>query len=259
MKIATYNINGMNARLPVLLKWLRESKPDIACLQELKMPQENFPVDVIKDAGYHVIWRGQKSWNGVAILSKEKGITEITRTLPGDAEDEQSRYLQAVIDDLTIVCLYLPNGNPAPGPKYDYKLKWMERFMEHVQGLYHSDKPVILTGDYNVIPTEFDVYKVDHVIKDALFLPETRAAFQKIMSQGWTDAIRTLYSDERIYTYWDFFRQAYSRNAGMRIDHFLLNQPAEKRLVAGGVDKDVRGWEKTSDHAPVWIEMKESH
>lgn len=255
MKIATYNINGMNARLPVLLKWLEESKPDIACLQELKMPQENFPEEVIKNAGYNVVWRGQKSWNGVAILSKEKPIIEITRTLPGDAEDEQSRYLEASIDDLTIVCLYLPNGNPAPGPKFDYKLKWMERFTVHVKELFASGKPVILTGDYNVIPTEFDVYKIEHVIKDALYLPETREAFQKLLSQGWTDAIRKLYPNERIYTYWDFFRNAYVRNAGMRIDHFLLSPLADEKLIAGGVDKEVRGWEKTSDHAPVWIEI----
>lgn len=255
MKIATYNINGMNARLPVLLKWLEESKPDIACLQELKMPQENFPEEIIKNAGYNVVWRGQKSWNGVAILSKKRPITEITRTLPGDAEDEQSRYLEVSIGDLTIVCLYLPNGNPAPGPKFDYKLKWMERFNSHVKELFSSGKPVILTGDYNVIPTEFDVYKIDHVIKDALYLPETRAAFQKLLSQGWIDAIRKLYPNERIYTYWDFFRNAYTRNAGMRIDHFLLNRKADKTLLSGGVDKDVRGWEKTSDHAPVWIEV----
>ena len=255
MKIATYNINGMNARLPVLLKWLSESKPDIACLQELKMPQENFPDEVIKNAGYDVVWRGQKSWNGVAVLSKGRPVTEITRTLPGDAEDEQSRYLEASIGDLTIVCLYLPNGNPAPGPKFDYKLKWFDRFNARAKELFSSGKPVILTGDYNVIPTEFDVYKIDHVIKDALFLPETREAFQKLVGQGWTDAIRKLYPDEKIYTYWDFFRNAYNRNAGMRIDHFLLSPQIDKKLVAGGVDKEVRGWEKTSDHAPVWIEI----
>lgn len=258
MKISTYNINGMNARLPVLLKWLDEAKPDIVCLQELKMPQENFPKDTIQNAGYNVIWLGQKSWNGVAILAKGKDIHEVRRSLPGDEEDIQSRYIEAVIDDITIGCLYLPNGNPAPGPKYDYKLKWFDRFISHAAGLFATGKPVVLTGDYNVIPTEFDVYKIDHVIKDALFLPETRDAFKKLVSQGWTDAIRKLYPDEKIYTYWDFFRNAYSRNAGMRIDHFLLSPSIGKRLIRGGVYKDVRGWEKTSDHAPVWIEIEGS-
>lgn len=257
MKISTYNINGMNARLPVLLRWLDEAQPDIVCLQELKMPQENFPKDIIQDAGYNVIWIGQKSWNGVAILARNKAITEIRRSLPGDEEDIQSRYIEAIIDDITIGCLYLPNGNPAPGPKFDYKLKWMDRLIAHTGELFATGKPVILTGDYNVIPTELDVYKTKHVEKDALFLPETRESFQKIMSQGWTDAIRRLYPEERIYTYWDFFRQAYSRNAGMRIDHFLLSPALDKRLIAGGVYKEVRGWEKTSDHAPVWIEISD--
>lgn len=257
MKVSTYNINGMNARLPVLLRWLNEAQPDIVCLQELKMPQENFPKEAIQDAGYHVIWLGQKSWNGVAILAKNKAITEVRRRLPGDEEDIQSRYIEAIIDDVTIGCLYLPNGNPAPGPKFDYKLKWMDRLIAYADELLASGKPVILTGDYNVIPTEFDVYKVKHVEKDALFLPETRKAFETLVAQGWTDAIRKLYPEERIYTYWDFFRQAYSRNAGMRIDHFLLSTDLDKRLIAGGVYKDVRGWEKTSDHAPVWIEIEE--
>lgn len=255
MKIATYNVNGVNGRLPVLLRWLEETKPDVACLQELKAPDEKFPLQAIQDAGYHTIWHGQKSWNGVAILSRQDNIKEIRRGLSGDPDDIQSRYLEATINDLTIGCLYLPNGNPAPGPKFDYKLRWFERFTEHAQTLLASGKPVILTGDYNVIPTEIDAYKPERWVEDALFRPETRAAFKKLVDQGWTDAIRTLYPTEKIYTYWDYFRNAYGRNAGMRIDHFLLSPDLAKRLTAAGVDRMVRGWEKTSDHAPVWIEI----
>ena len=255
MKIATYNVNGVNGRLPVLLKWLAESKPDIACLQELKAPQEKFPEQAILDAGYTAIWHGQKSWNGVAILSRIGELQEVQRTLPGDEEDEHSRYIEAVINGITIGCLYLPNGNPAPGPKFDYKLKWFERLTLHAAELLSTDKPVILTGDYNVMPTELDVYKPERWVDDALFRPETRAAFKTLVDQGWTDAIRTLYPGEVIYTFFDYFRNAYGRNAGLRIDHFLLSPHFKKKLKAGGVDKEVRGWEKTSDHAPVWIEV----
>lgn len=257
MKIATYNVNGINGRLPVLLRWLNETQPDVACLQELKAPQEKFPEQAIIDAGYNAIWHGQKSWNGVAILTRNTIATEITRVLPGDAEDLHSRYLEAQVNDLTIGCLYLPNGNPAPGPKFDYKLSWFERFIKRAGELYESGKPVILTGDYNVMPTEMDVYKPERWVDDALFRPESRAAFQKLLDQGWTDAIRTLYPDDIIYTFWDYFRDAYGRNAGLRIDHFLLSKKLTKKLVAAGVDKHVRGWEKTSDHAPVWIELKD--
>lgn len=255
MKIATYNVNGVNGRLPVLLRWLEETKPDIACLQELKAPDEKFPLQAIREAGYHAIWHGQKSWNGVAILSRLDDIKEIRRGLSGDPEDIQSRYLEATINDLTIGCLYLPNGNPAPGPKFDYKLRWFERLTEHAETLLASGKPVILTGDYNVMPTELDVYKPERWVEDALFRPETRAAFKTLVEQGWTDAIRTLYPTETIYTFWDYFRNAYGRNAGLRIDHFLLSPNLAKHLTAAGVDRIVRGWEKTSDHAPVWIEI----
>ena len=255
MKIATYNVNGVNGRLPVLLRWLEETKPDIACLQELKAPDEKFPLQAIQDAGYHAIWQGQKSWNGVAILSRHADIKEVRRGLSGDPEDIQSRYLEATINDLTIGCLYLPNGNPAPGPKFDYKLRWFERLTEHAEILLTSGKQVILTGDYNVMPTELDVYKPERWVADALFRPETRAAFKKLVEQGWTDAIRTLYPTETIYTFWDYFRNAYGRNAGLRIDHFLLSPNLATRLTAAGVDRMVRGWEKTSDHAPVWIEI----
>lgn len=255
MKIATYNVNGINGRLPVLLRWLQESTPDVVCLQELKAPQEKFPQQAIEDAGYKAIWHGQKSWNGVAILSKNEQPQEIRRVLPGDDEDTHSRYIEAKLSDITIGCLYLPNGNPAPGPKFDYKLKWFERLTKHAAELFASGNPVILTGDYNVMPTELDVYKPERWVDDALFRPETRAAFEKLVDQGWTDAVRKLYPNDVIYTFWDYFRNAFGRNAGLRIDHFLLSPAVSKRLIAAGVDKHVRGWEKSSDHAPVWIEL----
>jgi len=255
MKIATYNVNGVNGRLPVLLRWLSESKPDVVCLQELKAPQEKFPEQAIRDAGYHAIWHGQKSWNGVAILSRNDNIEELSKALPGDAEDMHSRYIEAKINGIHIGCLYLPNGNPAPGPKFEYKLSWFERLSDHARDLLATKKPVVLTGDYNVMPTELDVYKPERWVKDALFRPEVRLAFKSLVEQGWTDAIRKLYPDEIIYTFWDYFRNAYSRNAGLRIDHFLLSPQLDKKLVAGGVDHHVRGWEKSSDHAPVWIEL----
>jgi exodeoxyribonuclease-3 len=257
MKIATYNVNGISARLPVLLRWLEESKPDVACLQELKAPQEKFPEQALKDAGYSAIWHGQKSWNGVAILSRIGEIKEIKRALPGDDEDTQSRYIEALIDGVRIACLYLPNGNPAPGPKFDYKLNWFKRLQAHTQQLIDLDEPVVITGDYNVMPTELDVYKPERWVDDALFRPEVRDAFHNLISQGWTDAIRKLYPDQVIYTFFDYFRNAYARNAGLRIDHFLLSPKIESKLLAAGVDLEVRGWEKSSDHVPVWIELGE--
>ena len=256
MKIATYNINGVNGHLPVLLRWLEESQPDIVCLQELKAPQEKFPEQAIRDAGYAAIWHGQKSWNGVAILSRVGEPVEVRRALPGDAEDVHSRYIEAAVQGIVVGCLYLPNGNPAPGPKFDYKLKWLERLTAHAAELVKADAPVVLVGDYNVIPTDLDVYKPERWLDDALFRPEVREAFTTILAQGWTDAVRALHPDEVIYTFWDYFRNAYGRNAGLRIDHFLLNPVLQKKLRSCGVDKHVRGWEKTSDHAPVWIELK---
>lgn len=257
MRIATYNVNGVNGRLPVLLRWLNETKPDIVCLQELKAPQEKFPEEAITNAGYKAIWHGQKSWNGVAILSRGADIQEIRRVLPGDPEDEHSRYIEAQVNGIRIGCLYLPNGNPAPGPKFDYKLRWFDRFTAHSAELLKENMPVVLTGDYNVMPTEMDVYKPERWVDDALFRPETRAAFKKLIDLGWTDAIRKLYPDQTIYTFWDYFRNAYGRDAGLRIDHFLLSHQLVDRLKAGGVDRNVRGWEKSSDHAPVWIELAE--
>ncbi|HEV7779812.1 MAG TPA: exodeoxyribonuclease III, partial [Chitinophagaceae bacterium] len=205
---------------------------------------------------YQAIWHGQKSWNGVAILSKHE-MKETQRGLPGDPEDLHSRYIEAVIKGITIGCLYLPNGNPYPGPKFGYKLNWIKRFTAHAKKLWNRKTPVILTGDFNVIPTEADVYKPERWVNDALFRVESRAAFKKIMSQGWTDALRTKHPGEVIYTFWDYFRNAYSRNAGLRIDHFLLSPDIAKRLKKAEVDMHVRGWEKTSDHAPVWIEIKD--
>jgi exodeoxyribonuclease-3 len=256
MRIATYNVNGVNGRLPVLLRWLEKTKPDVVCLQELKAPQDNFPIKAINEAGYNAIWHGQKQWNGVAILAKGE-IREIGRILPGNEEDLQSRYIEALLEnDMVIACLYLPNGNPTPGPKFDYKLEWLERLYQRAGNLLAFKVPVLLVGDFNVIPKELDVYKPERWVEDALFRPEVRRAFEKLMHQGWTDAIRKLYPNETIYTFWDYFRNAYERNAGLRIDHFLLSPELEHKLVSGGVDKEVRGWEKSSDHAPVWIELK---
>lgn len=255
MRIATYNVNGVNGHLPVLLRWLDQAQPDIVCLQELKAPQEKFPEAAIKNQGYNAIWHGQKSWNGVAILARDLPIHEIRKALPGDPEDIHSRYIEAEVDGLIIGGLYLPNGNPAPGPKFDYKLRWFERLTAHASTLLASGKPVVLAGDYNVMPTELDVYKPESWVDDALFRPEVRAAFKNLVAQGWTDAIRHLHPDEKIYTFWDYFRNAYGRNAGLRIDHFLLSPNLAKRLKSAGVDRDVRGWEKTSDHAPTWIEL----
>src|SRR4030095_11095162 len=249
MKIATYNVNGINGRLPALLRWLKEASPDVVCLQELKAPEERFPLEAINNAGYQAIWHGQKSWNGVAILSKHE-VKETRRGLPGDPEDLHSRYIEALIKGITIGCLYLPNGNPYPGPKFEYKLKWLKRFTAHASKLWNKKIPVILAGDYNVIPTELDVYKPERWVNDALFRVESRSAFKKIMAQGWTDAIRTKHPDKTIYTFWDFFRNAYARNAGLRIDHFLLSTDIAKLLKKAEVDMHVRGWEKTSDHAP---------
>jgi exodeoxyribonuclease-3 len=256
MRIVTYNINGISARLPNLLRWLAETTPDVVCLQELKAPQERFPEAEIRNAGYHVIWHGQKSWNGVAILSRNTVPVELRRVLPGDPEDLHSRYIEATLDDLVLGCLYLPNGNPAPGPKFDYKLKWLERLIVHGAELFGSERPVVLAGDFNVIPTPNDVYKPERWVDDALFRVETREAFGRLMSQGWTDAIRAIHPTETIYTFWDFFRNAFGRNAGIRIDHLLLNAAATKRLANAGVDRDVRGWERPSDHAPTWIELR---
>jgi exodeoxyribonuclease-3 len=255
MLIATFNVNGISSRLPALLQWLEEKQPDVACLQELKAPQEKFPEQAIRDAGYYPIWHGQKSWNGVAILARGVEPQEVGRGLPGDPEDLQSRYIEAVVNGVVICCLYLPNGNPAPGPKFDYKLQWFERLIKRAGELMATGAPVVMAGDYNVMPTELDVYKPERWVDDALFRPETREAFHRLVAQGWTDALRTLHPGEKIYTFWDYFRNAYGRDAGLRIDHLLLSPAIAPKLKAAGVDRAVRGREKPSDHAPTWIEL----
>ena len=256
MRIVTFNVNGVNGRLPSLLRWLGEAQPDIVCLQELKAPHENFPEQSIRDAGYGVIWHGQKSWNGVAILARGAQPVETQRGLPGDPDDVHSRYIEAMVHGVRVGCLYLPNGNPAPGPKFDYKLRWFQRFSTHAAKLVSiSSESVILAGDYNVIPTDIDVYKPERWIDDALFRPEVREAYSALLAQGWTDSLRTLHPGERIYTFWDYFRNAYARDAGLRIDHLLLNSRAVPRLLAANVDRHVRGWEKPSDHAPTWVDL----
>jgi exodeoxyribonuclease-3 len=256
LRIATYNVNGVNGRLPVLLRWLAETGPDIACLQEIKTADERFPADALEKAGYRAIWHGQKSYNGVAILARHAMPIERRRGLPGDPDDTHSRYIEAAIGDLVVGCLYLPNGNPAPGPRFDYKLAWFARLDAYARTLLKSGGAVVLCGDYNAVPTPLDAYKPERWVGDAVFFPETREAYAKLVGQGWTDALRHLHPDEVIYTYWDYFRNAFGRNAGLRMDHLLLSPEASKRLVAAGVDREVRGWEKTSDHAPVWVELE---
>lgn len=255
MRVATFNVNGIGSRLPALLQWLEETKPDVACLQELKAPQEKFPEQAIRDAGYGVIWHGQKSWNGVAILARGTEPQEIQRGLPGDPTDEQSRFIEASVDGLHVCCLYLPNGNPAPGPKFDYKLSWFERLIARGAELIESGRKVILAGDFNVMPTDLDAYKPERWVNDALFRPESRDAFNRLAAQGWVDAVRVMHPGETIYTFWDYFRDAFGRNAGIRIDHLLLSPALAPALRGADVDRFVRGREKPSDHAPTWVEL----
>lgn len=255
MKIATFNINGIGARLPALLEWLERESPDVACLQELKAPDPAFPLAAIQLAGYEAVWHGQRSFNGVAILARGVRPVEIRRGLPGDPDDTHSRYIEAEVGDLVVGCLYLPNGNPQPGPKFDYKLAWMERFIQHAATLLALGRPVVLAGDYNVIPTDFDIYDPRNWRKDALLQPETRAAYQRLLDQGWTDALRARHPGERIYTFWDFFRDHFKRDAGLRIDHLLLSPNLAPRLLDANVDRWVRGGQKPSDHAPTWAAL----
>jgi exodeoxyribonuclease III len=256
LKIATFNVNGIRSRLPHLLQWLDKEQPDIACLQELKAPNEAFPVAGIRAAGYGALWHGQRSWNGVAILAKGMDPLESRRGLPGDPSDKHSRYLEAAVHGVIVGCLYLPNGNPQPGPKFDYKLKWFARLIRHAAKLYESGHPVVLAGDYNVVPTdELDIYNPKSWRKDALLQPESRECYARLLAQGWTDALRALHPDERIYTFWDYFRQHWERNSGLRIDHLLLNAELAPRLKHAGVDEWVRGLPGASDHAPTWITL----
>ena len=257
MKIATFNVNSVNARLPVLLRWLADTRPDVACLQELKAAQEKFPADALREAGYHAIWHGQKAWNGVAILARAGEPVEMGRGLAGDTDDVHSRYLEGAVGNVRVGCLYLPNGNPAPGPKFDYKLRWLERLMTRAEELVALSDPVVLAGDFNVIPEELDVYNPAGWSADALFRPESREAYRRLLAQGWTDALRHLNPGKQLFTFWDYTSGAWRRNAGLRIDHLLLNLPAAERLAAAGVDREVRGWERTSDHAPTWVELRD--
>ena len=257
MKIATFNVNGITIRLPRLLEWLEKESPDIACLQELKALDTGFPIVPIRAAGYGAIWHGQRSWNGVAILAKGEDPVEVCRGLPGDPDDTHSRYIEARVKGLIVGCLYLPNGNPQPGPKFDYKLAWFERLIAHAKGLYKLKEPVVLAGDYNVVPTDFDIYNAKSWRKDALLQPESREAYQRLLAQGWVDALRHVHPDEQIYTFWDYFRDHWKRNAGLRIDHLLLNKQLAPRLIDANVDRWVRDQPKPSDHAPTWIVMED--
>ncbi|MFS0742109.1 exodeoxyribonuclease III [Brevundimonas sp. 3P9-tot-E] len=254
--MATFNINGVNSRLANLLAWLETARPDVVCLQELKARDEQFPERAIREAGYHAVWRGEHRWNGVAILSRGGAPVLTRRSLPGDAADKQSRYIEAAVDGVLIACLYLPNGNPQPGPKFDYKLAWFDRLKRHALSLVALDAPVVLAGDYNVVPTEADIYNSRSWTKNALLQPASRAAFADLLSQGWTDAVRERYPDDPPpWTFWQYLREAWARDAGLRIDHLLLNDPAARRLKDAGVDRDVRGEPGASDHAPTWIEL----
>jgi exodeoxyribonuclease III len=255
MRIATFNINGINGRLQHLLDWLEATQPDVACLQELKAPQEKFPQGAIEKAGYGAIWVGQPRWHGVALLARGCEPVETRRCLPGDPADTEPRYVEAAVDGVLVGCLYLPNGNPQPGPKFDYKMRWMARLEAYAAELIAAELPVGLVGDYNVVPTDFDIYNTRSWLKNALLQPEPRAAYARLLAQGWTDALRHLHPDERIYTFWDYFRNAWARDAGLRIDHFLLSPALAPRLRAGGVDREVRGREGASDHSPAWIEL----
>jgi exodeoxyribonuclease-3 len=256
MKIATFNINNVNRRLPNLLRWLRAAKPDIVCLQELKSTDADFPVGAIEKAGYGAVWHGQKTWNGVAILARKVDPVLIRTELPGDRDDHDARYIEAAVSGILIACLYLPNGNPQPGPKFDAKLKWFKRLRRHSQTFLKQDIPAVLAGDYNVAPTPADIYPTRSWDKDALIQPQSRASFEALLAQGWTDAIRTLHPSKPMFTFWDYKRNRWPRDAGLRLDHLLLSPALAPRLVKAGVDRKLRGEQGASDHAPAWIVLR---
>lgn len=253
LRIATFNVNGIGTRLPHLLSWLQREAPDVVALQELKAVDAAFPVDALERAGYGALWLGEARWNGVAILARDAMPIESRRRLPGEPADTQSRYLEAAVHGVVVAALYLPNGNPQPGPKFDYKLRWMQRLIRHARILVDLPHPALLLGDFNVIPDDEDVYDPASWRRDALMQPEVRDAFQQLLAQGWTDALRTVHGDQRIYTFWDYFRQHAERDRGLRIDHLLLNPVLAKGLEDAGVDRWVRLQEKASDHAPTWV------
>ena len=255
LKLATFNINGIGARLPNLIAWLKDSSPDIVCLQELKAADAAFPAAALEAEGYSAVWAGQKAWNGVAILSKGSDPILIATGLPGDPKDEQARYIKAAVKGLVVCCLYAPNGNPVNGAKFAYKLEWMRRLHKHAALLAESEHPVVMAGDFNVVPTDFDIYNPRSWKRDALLQPAVRHAYEELLAQGWTDSLRALHPDERLYTFWDYFREHWPRNAGLRIDHILLNATLAPRLKHASVDAPVRGQAHASDHAPVWVEL----
>jgi exodeoxyribonuclease-3 len=256
VKIATFNINNVNSRLPNLLSWLASAKPDVVCLQELKSTDAAFPLAAIEQAGYQAVWQGQATWNGVAILGRGTQPVLTRRRLPGDPADKQGRYIEAAVEGVLVGCLYLPNGNPQPGPKFTYKLAWFERLIAHAAELYATGLPVILAGDYNVVPTNDDIYPSKSWAKNALVQPETRAAYHRLLDQGWTDALRERHPSGPVYTFWDYKRDRWPRDAGLRLDHLLLSPLLAKGLVDAGVDRDVRGEPNASDHAPAWVVLR---
>jgi exodeoxyribonuclease III len=256
VKIAAFNINNVNRRMSNLLNWLQSERPDIVCLQELKADDRHFPEDALRDAGYRAVWQGERTWNGVAIRARDASPVIARRQLPGGAADRQSRYIEAAMNGVLIAYIYLPNGNPQPGPKFDYKLAWFERLIAHAATLFATDAPVVLAGDFNVVSTDFDIYPTKSWAKDALVLPAPRACFQRLLDQGWVDAIRTMFPSEPMYTFWDYKRERWPRDAGLRLDHLLLNPLATARLTDAGVDRNVRGEDGASDHAPAWIRLK---
>jgi exodeoxyribonuclease-3 len=255
VKVATFNINNVRRRLPNLLDWLAESRPDVVCLQELKTEDKALPVDALAQAGYRGVWKGERSWNGVAILARDAEPVVTRMDLPGDPADLQSRYVEAAVKGILVGCLYLPNGNPQPGPRFAYKLAWFERLIAHAADLMAADVPVVLAGDFNVVPTDADIYPSKSWDQDALLQPESRDAFRRLLAQGWTDALRAVHPDAQIYTFWDYMRNRWPRDAGLRIDHLLLSPALAPRLRDAGVDRDVRGLANASDHAPVWIDL----
>ncbi|MGV3574730.1 MAG: exodeoxyribonuclease III [Devosia sp.] len=255
MKIATFNINGINRRLPNLMAWLADAAPDIVCLQEIKAADRQFPATALADAGYHAVWKGEPGWNGVAILTRGNPPVLTRDSLPGAPDDHQARYIEAACNGVVIGCLYAPNGNPRPGPKFDYKLAWTRRLLGHAQELWSSDLPIVLAGDFNIVPEPRDIYETTSYKDNALVQPESRALFQQLLAQGWTDAIRRKHPDATIYSFWDYMRNRWQRDAGLRLDHLLLSRPLVRKLKQAGVDKAVRGEEGASDHAPVWITL----
>ena len=256
MKLATFNVNDVNRRLPNVLAWLRSSRPDVACLQELKATDAAFPAQAMAEAGYGAVWQGQRSWNGVAILARGGDPVLTRRRLPGDPADEQSRYIEAAVDGVLVGCLYLPNGNPQPGPKFVYKLAWFERLIAHAADLLAADLPVVLAGDYNVVPSAADMYASRSWAKNALVQPQSRRAFGRLLDQGWTDSLRAVHPTAPVYTFWDTKFGRWERDAGLRIDHILLSPQLAGRLVAAGVDRAVRGEPNASDHAPAWVRLR---